>query len=738
MNDLKTPASGSAAWAGDLWGGAAAMLVALPSAIAFGVTIFAPLGESHAAQGALAGILGATALGLVASGLGGTNRLITAPCAPAAAVLSAFALQAVQHDVPATGVLLMLAVISLLCGLLQIAFGALGVGRLIKYMPYPVVSGYLSGVGLIIILSQIPRLLGTAKGVSVVEAVSTPAGWSVQALVVGSVTAAVMILAPRLTRAVPAAILGLAAGIGSYFLLALADPALYSLRDNALVIGPLGGGDAGFLETVKARWEGIGAMRWSSLAELLVPALTLAVLLSIDTLKTCVVLDTLTRSRHDSNRELIGQGLGNLAATLAGGVPGAGTMGATLVNISSGAQTRRSGVAEGVFALAAFLLLAPLIAWIPIAALAAILIVIGARMFDLKSLHLLRARSTVLDFAVIVSVVAVAETVSLIAASATGIGLAAMLFIREKVGSSAVRRTLHGNQVYSKQIRLPAERAILEARGSETAIFELQGSLFFGTADQLYSALEPELKTANHVILDMRRVQSVDVTAAHVLEQVEDILRERGATLIFSQLPRNVPTGQNMAEYFVQTGLAKPERHTPVFAELDDALEWVENRILAQARAAPSEETLLELAEIGLFVGRKPETLAELKKAMEQRSVRAGERIFAVGEAGDELFLVRRGSVRIMLPVDEQQAHHLATFGRGDFFGEMSFLDRNRRSADAIAETDTELYVLSRARFDALSAGHRMLAINLFEGLAHILAFRLRYTNAELRALQAS
>ena len=724
--------------AGDFWGGTAAMLVALPSAIAFGVTIFAPLGTSYAAQGALAGILGAMALGLVASYLGGTNRLITAPCAPAAAVLSAFAIQLMQDDTAPEVILLMMTVVGLLCGALQVTFGAVGVGRLIKYMPYPVVSDYLSGVGLIIILSQIPKLLGVAEGLHVSEALTAPQTWNWKSITVGLVAAAVMVLAPRVTKVVPAAILGLAAGVLTYFGLGLADASLLALNGNPLIIGPLGGSGAGFVDTLSARWKSIGGLDIFKLKNLLVPALTLAVLLSIDTLKTCVVLDSLTRSRHNSNRELIGQGLGNLASTLVGGVPGAGTMGATLVNISSGAQTRASGLIEGLLALVAFLVLGSLIAWIPIAALAAILIVIGVRMFDVRSLHLLRNRSTILDFVVIVAVVLVAETVSLIAASGTGIALAVLLFIREKVSSSAVRRKVYGNQVFSKQIRLPEERAILDAHGDQAVIFELQGSLFFGTADQLFTALEPELKVRNYVILDLRRVQSVDVTVAHVLEQVEDMLAERGAWLLFSQLPRNVPTGQNMGEYFVQIGLARPERHAPVFDELDDALEWVENRILAEAHDTPAVQTALELREIDLFGRRKQETLTELESIMDHRSFKAGERIFSQGDAGDDLFLIRRGSVRIMLPVADKQTHHLSTFGRGDFFGEMSFIDHNARSAHAVAEVDTELFVLSRAKFNALTETHRKLAINLFEGLARVLAVRLRYTNSELRTLQQS
>ena len=723
---------------GDTWGGLAAMLVALPSAIAFGVTIYSPLGASYAAQGALAGILGATAIGLVASAFGGTNRLISAPCAPAVAVLSALAIQFSQDGVPAQSILLMLTLIGLMCGFAQLVFGAVGLGRLIKYMPYPVVSGYLSGVGLIIIASQIPKFLGVPSGVHLWNALVTPSMWQLQGIVVGAVTIGVMVGAPKLTKSVPAAILGLVAGVLAYFGLGFAYPELLTLAGNQLVVGPLGGSGAGFVDAFTGRWTAVSELKFASIGNLVIPALTLAVLLSIDTLKTCVVLDAVTRSRHDSNRELVGQGLGNIASTLIGGVPGAGTMGATLVNISSGGKTRLSGLIEGALALLAFLLLGQFIAWVPIAALSGILIVIGVRMIDRASLHLMRSRSTILDFAVIAAVVVVALTFSLIAASGVGIALAIVLFVREQIGGAVVRRKVYGNQMFSKQVRLGEEMEILLKNGEQTVIFELQGSLFFGTTDQFFSALEPELKTRNYVILDMRRVQSVDVTAAHVLEQVERVLTERKAFLIFSQLPRNLPSGRDMHQYFDQLGLVRYMSQSRVFDQLDDALEWVEGRILAGEHLQRALEKPLELRDIDLFKGRKEKTLAALEACMERRSFKAREKIFVRGDTGDELFLIRSGSVRIVLPLNATEGHHLATFGRGDFFGEMAFLDPEPRSADAIAYLDTELFVLSRKRFDLLAEEHKKLANKLLESLARVLATRLRHTNAELHLLRVS
>jgi SulP family sulfate permease len=723
---------------GEFWGGLAAMLVALPSAIAFGVTIFSPLGTSWAAQGAVAGILGTIALGFVAPAFGGTNRLITAPCAPAAAVLAAFAIQLTQKNIPPESALLMITLVALLCGALQILFGVVRLGRLIKYMPYPVVSGYLSGVGLIIIVSQVPRMLGAPKGSHFWASLFSPGLWVWQGMVVGGVTILVMLIAPKVTKAVPAAILALTAGVLAYFGLAFADKSLFAISGNPLIVGPFAGSGAGFLQTLLSRWRAIAGLNPADLTFLITPALTLAALLSIDTLKTCVVLDALTRTRHDSNRELIGQGLGNLAATAVGGVPGAGQMGATLVNISSGGQTRISGLMEGALALVAFLVLGKLIAWVPIAALAGILIVIGFRMFDRNSLHLLRSRSTILDFAVIVVVVVVAETVSLIAASAVGVGLAILLFIREQVGGSVVRRKTYGNQMFSKQVRLPEETEILEKHGDRTVIFELQGSLFFGTTDQLYTALEPELKTPlrTYVVLDMRRVLWVDVTAAHMLEQIEDTLSARNGYLIFSHFAQTVPSGRDLEDYMAQVGIVRPERRVRIFNSRDEALQWIEDRILEEVRVERAEEKPLELREMILFKGRKEETLVALEACLETRSYKAGEKIFTRGDTSDELFLIRRGNVRIILPVTGKLAYHLATFGRGDFIGEMAFLDREPRSADAMAFTDTELFVLSRQRFDTLASEHKKLAIQMLEGIARTLAMRLRRANTELRALQ--
>ncbi len=734
--------------AGDVWGGFAAMLVALPSSIAFGVAIYTVLGANYVAQGAMAGILGAIAMGVMAPLFGGAPRLVSAPCAPAAMVMVAFAAELVGGTQGSAGlvqpqqVVLLMTLVALISGLLQFLYGSVGCGRLIKYIPYPVVSGYLSGVGVLIFLSQVPKFFGLPKGMSTWEGLVLPGLWKWPGLIVGSVTILGMLAGPKVTKAVPATILGLLGGLVTYFGLGMVWPdlGLLQLEHNKLVIGPVGGGVETILAGMAERRNAIAGLRLGDLGALLMPALTLSVLLSIDTLKTCVVVDALTRSRHNSNRELVGQGIGNVASALIGGMPGAGTMGATLVNVNSGGKTRLSSLLEGIFVLVAFLILGKLIAWVPIAALAGILIVVAFRMFDRSSFHLLKQKSTVLDFFVILAVIVVAVRFNLIAAAGAGLALAILLFIREQIRGSVIRRKLYGNQISSKQHRLPAEIEVLQEYGTLTTVCELQGSLFFGTTDQLFTELEPDLKMSRHVILDMRRVQSVDFTAAHMLEQIEAMLTERSGHLIFSNLPASLPTGQDLETYFGQVGLVKPTQNVKIFDSLDAALEWTEDRILEEERLLQTgQEIPLELPEIELLREfESDDTLTALKTCVVERSFQAGQTIFRKGDTGDELYLIRRGIVRILLPLENGKKLNLATFARGNFFGDMAFLDRGARSAEALATTGTDLFVISRARFDEISKAHPLVGVKMFARLARALAIRLRHTDSELRALQES
>jgi SulP family sulfate permease len=724
----------------DAWGGMAAMLVALPSAIAFGVAMYAPLGPGFAGAGALAGVLGTVAIGLIAPALGGAPRLISAPCAPAAAVMAALCAELISGGAPAERVIVSLALVGLFSGVLQAIFGALGGGRLIKYIPYPVVTGYMSGVGLMIMLKQAGPFFGLAKGCGTLSGLLSPASWQWPAFSVALVTASVTLAAPRFTRRVPAAILGLAAGIAAHLAAGLLRPQLLAPSANPFIIGAISTSPGAVFKGIAANLSALSMLGPHDVFMLVGPALTLSVLLSIDTLKTCVITDSIVRSRHNSDRELTGQGAGNIASAMLGGMPGAGTLGATMISLASGGKTRRAGFLEGAFALSAALALGGAIGRIPLAALAGLLTVVGARMIDRSSLRLALRRSTMLDFAVIVSVAGTALIADLIVAAGVGIALSILLFIREQMHSSVVRRKTTGAEISSKQQRLPREREVLAELGGETLVVELQGSLFFGTTDQLFSEIENEMRSCRRLILDMRRVTSVDFTAAHMLEQVEETLAERGGSLVFSHLPPSLSTGQDLVAYFRHLGLTRRGGGVRVFETLHDALEWAEDRALDEAGLErPAAGELLDLSRIDFLREIDPASLAKLRAAFVERRAVAGEPIFLRKGQGNELFLIRRGCVRVVLPLKAtHRHHHLAVFGTGDFFGEVAFLTRTERTADAIALSDTDLYVITRAAFDEISSRAPAVSTAFFQRLATVEALRLRDADRELRRLQDS
>ena len=273
---------------------------------------------------------------------------------------------------------------------------------------------------------------------------------------------------------------------------------------------------------------------------------------------------------------------------------------------------------------------------------------------------------------------------------------------------------------------------IIAQKGDKAVIFELQGSLFFGTTYELYSVLENEIKTRDYIILDLRRVQSVDITAAHMLNLVRDMLRDRGVPLLLSNVREQLPNGRNLVEFFKQTGLLDGSDSVRVFGTIEAAIEWVEDQLVGDLAKPTNEELLLTLQEMDLFHGHKDETIADLEGRMQQRTVKAGEAVYSIGDQEQVLYLIRRGAVRILAPISgSRQLHHIATFGRGDFFGGLAFLDEHARSDNAIAYTDTDLFALPLDQFKQLADDHKKLALLLLTAISRTLAQRLRHADGE-------
>jgi SulP family sulfate permease len=723
----------------DTTSGFAAMLVALPSSIAYGILIFSALGASFTGQAALAGILGTICLSMVAGLFGGTNKLVTAPAAPAATILAVFVTDQIASGSPPEQVHLMVCLVGGIAGIFQFIFGNIGGGKLIKYVPYPVIAGYLSAVGILLIKGQLNRLLGVPKSVEFLPMISQISQWNPINVAVGGVTLIAMFITSKTARKIPPAIISLTLGVGTFFLIgSMMEPSLLNLEGNKYVVGNIIPKEGGVWKAVTMHWDDLTHIPYSKIPSILIPALSLAFLLSIDTLKTSLVLDAMTQTRHDSNKELIGQGLANLFSSIFGGVPGAGTMGPTLVNVSSGAKTPSSSVLVGVFSLIVLVLFANYLAWIPVPAQAAILIFVGIRMVDFKSVQLIRFRATQFDFFVILAVVMTAIFTSLLMAGGVGIFLAIFLFLREQTRFSVVRRKYLGNQKFSKKRRVPSEAEVLSSHGGKSLVLELQGQLFFGTTDQLFTIVESYLKTCDYFTFDMRRIQSIDYTAVNMLKQIAQRIKSKNQKLIMSSVPMSLPSGQDLKAYLHNLGLSEEKSGIIFFNNIDEALEWVENDILAKyIQVHKDPKAALELNEFEFFKTFSPNVINELKVIAIESDFGIDENVFHKGDSDDRIYFIRKGIIKIQLPLPGNMTLVLATVGKGDFFGDMAFLDKETRSADAIADSEeVQLYCFSRTQFDEIAKNHPEIAGVFFEKLAHTISLRMRQSLIELSAVQ--
>lgn len=721
----------------EIIGGFSALLVALPSAIAYSLIIFSGLGNSYSKQAAIAGIVGTIVLSIVASLFGKTPGMITAPSAPAGAVLSAYVMELVHRkNVSLEYIPIFVTLTALFAGLLQFATGRAGLGKLVKYIPYPVVTGYLGSVGLLIIWGQIPKILGFGKSSEILTALSNSSlkYQNYIHFLIGSSTVLAMILAIRISKRIPPAVFALSIGVITFFALGSFADGLFSLTNNPFVIGKISVSPLEFIENISRTWTLILGFDIDLALNLIVPVVTLGFVLSIDTLKTCIVHDSMMQTRHDSNRELMGQGFANIASSLMGGIPGSGTLGPTLVNLNSGGKTKLSGALVGIFSTLILFFIPAILSWIPIAALAGVLVVLGFRMLDWNSFKLLKNKGTIIDFLVIVIVIISALMYDLVTAAGTGIGMAILLFIREQIRFSVIYRKMTGDQKFSKKKRLPSEIEVLERRGKSTLILELQGQLFFGTTDQLYTVLESNLAKSKYFILDMRRVLSVDFTAFHTFTQIHSRIAANDGMLFFSSIPMDLPSGKNIREYFANLGFAE-NRTLRFFDDLESALEIVEDKILAEeftgSRISNSE---MNLAEFEFFEDVTPLLIKKLEKHFHRKNFQNGDSIFLQGDRGDEIYFIRKGDVKILIPLASNQNVLITIFSQGDFFGDIAFLDSDCRSANAVASGEVSLYYLSKKEFEKIVKKYPELGSLFYERLAKAISTRLRLTDVELIA----
>ena len=527
---------------GDIFGGVTAAIVSLPLALAFGIA---------SGAGVEAGIYGAIFVGLFASLFGGSNTLISEPTGPMTVVMAAVISSLIANN-PENGLAMAFTVV-VLAGAFQIGFGLLRLGRFITLMPHSVISGFMSGIGIILILIQMPSMIGyaTPSG-GVVGVLQALPGMFAEIkwyeLAIGLSTLMILLLYPtRFKRYVPPQLVALI-GITLIATLFLGD-------SNIKRIGEIDIGLPSFHLPIFTQEQ---------LQIILLDALVLGVLGSIDSMLTSVIADNLTRTEHDSDKELIGQGIGNMMSGFFGGLPGAGATMGTVVNIQSGGKTILSGIVRVLVLVVAVFGIAAAIELIPLALLAGIAIKVGIDILDwsfIKRAHRVSWQSTLVMYVVILLTV----FVDLISAVVIGMFVANVMII-DKL-TRAQSKQVKAISDFDDQIPfMGEERALLDALKGRCLLVYLSGPMIFGVAKTL-SRQHDTIRKYDTVILDLSDVSMVDDTISLSIENTVAYILEQNkkALLVVKQ--------QDVKEKFERMGIIELIGHENVFAERVNALK---------------------------------------------------------------------------------------------------------------------------------------------------------------------
>ena len=477
---------------GDVFGGVTAAVIGLPVSLAFGVA---------SGLGAVAGLYGAIAVGFFASVFGGTRSQISGPTGPMAVAMAVVV--ATHADSLAEALM-----IAIMAGMIQVLLGVLRIGRFVAYTPYSVISGFMSGIGMIIILLQMLPFLGASVAgggtMGAVRALPGAVGAiNFSAFAIAAVTLAVGVLWPaQLKKFLPSPVVALIAGtlLGVLWL------------NNTPVIGEVPTG----LPNVQLPDVSIRV-----LVQSVQPALIIALLGSIDSLLTSLVADTMTRTRHNPNRELVGQGIGNMAAGLIGGLPGAGATMGTVVNIRAGGRTQVSGVLRAAILLGLVLGLGQYVEAIPHAVLAGILIKVGWDIIDwrfITRVHRVQ-REHLLVMLITLGLTVFLDLVTAVAIGLIAAGMAqARQFERLELDSVVSVPLLDQSFLVGEENR--QEAAAFSARAGLVA---LRGSFTVASSNKMSSTISVDIRDHEGVILDFSGTVSLDDSAALVVEQLIDV-----------------------------------------------------------------------------------------------------------------------------------------------------------------------------------------------------------------------
>lgn len=727
---------------GDIVGGLVSAGVAIPLAMGFGMFALVSFGDEYFASGALAGLMTALVVGVVSVLLGDKSPTLYAPRITTTFFLGILLYGLVHSDAPVVrsgGLPLTLAVIFsiiLLGGVFQLLFGLMRLGTLIKFTPHPVMAGFQNAAAILLFLVQLGNVFGFDRTMPFVQALEHVGQAKPLSLLVASIVIVVMWQAKVLLPRVPPLLVGLLAGTVVYYAMIVAGlgadlgPAIGDAPSPELTPPMF----PRFVEL--AHHPGLGAI----VPTIVGGALALALIASIDALLCARLLAQPGDQPVDGDRLLVRLGAGNVVAACFGGITSGLNLGPSLVNRAFGARTPFSVLVNSAVILLSIALLFPLIGYLPRVALSATIMVIAIQHIDRWTVHAFRRvasgstpyrRHLMLELVVVVVVAVLSVIVDIVAAVFIGVAIAVLLFA-VRMSRSIVRRSYRGSAVRSRKSRTVQEMTVLETMGGGILIVELQGALFFGTAETLAGEIAVQMQQRTHqVILDLRRVTEIDSTGAELLRRIDADLSARGATFAVCVLQPSEPAAV-LADAGVLDGIT-PER---VFGHVDGALEWAEEQMLGAQVGDSAANQDTPLARAGIFAGLTPKEMATVERHLRRTEIDKGRTIFAQGESGSDLFIITSGTASAYLHQDRGADIRLTTFAPGTVFGELAILDPGPRSATVIADEALVCFALSDEDFVLLSSDAPKIAIKILANLSRALSRRLRQANRTIHQLE--
>ena len=483
----------------DISGGLLAAIVSLPMGLAFGV---------QSGLGAQAGIYTAILLALVASLIGGTRTLISDPTGPMTIVAATVVTLGISITGDLSTALPLIIGTFVLAGIFELVFGLLDFGKYVKFMPYPVVSSFMAGIGIIIISMQLFPLLGhvSPKGfLNIVSTLDDPvSNVNLSSFILGVCTIAIIYILPKVTTKLPSILVALVVCTSISVILKLDVPVIGNIPRSL----------------PKLHIMELFSLQWVDLKTMIKPAIMLGGLGVIDSLLTSVVSDNLTKTKHDSRKTIIGQGLGNILVGMFGGIPGAGATMGTVSNIKAGGVSKFSGFMKGIFLLVIVVGVADYVAMIPMSVLAGILIYIGISIIDYKGIKML-LHVPKQDACVWLIVLFFTIFDNLLNAVAAGFVLASILFIGQ-----VAKGMMKSHSEYSLE-GMVERKEIPEDLAKSIYVQNLDGPLFFGFANQ-YRALCSAIDDMMIIIIRMNNVPFLDQSGLVTLETVIKEWHDRG------------------------------------------------------------------------------------------------------------------------------------------------------------------------------------------------------------------